>query len=335
MKQLNQLNVGDKVLLGTYGGKRIPWVVAGKGVAGYPSGSVTLITENVVASRVFDDTSTSGALPGASSYGKSWPNSQIKAWLNGGFIGGFTDAEKGAIVQSTVTCVADEGDYQTVSDTVKVFLPSMSELGYSGPPSTGQVLSLFSDKSNLAADYNGSPSYDYWTRDAVRVQKSITFYFLGYYLNNSAPSFGNDKSLADPTGQSHGVRPMVNVAGTSIVTDTAYDGYYGMNVSGIYDRLEFRLANPIETDAAASAATLNVVRSIPSTFTFSAKICNNGFDASPAWVDATANASGEGSIGLSNQTKTADKWGIDVLIEADRTGIDGNAWVSAVQGTYV
>ena len=63
-------------------------------------------------------------------------------------------------------------------------------------------------------------------------------------------------------------------------------------------------------------------------------VCNNGYDASPAWEDATdAVVSGLVHV-FSNTAKTADDWGVLVRVSVERNGATGACYVSAIGGNF-
>ena len=54
--------------------------------------------------------------------------------------------------------------------------------------------------------------------------------------------------------------------------------------------------------------------------------CNNAFDASPAWEDITAQVAINRVYNFLNQSKTAEKWGVNVqMCIRDRVGAQAGA----------
>lgn len=79
---------------------------------------------------------------------------------------------------------------------------------------------------------------------------------------------------------------------------------------------------------------LVITRNIPSTATFKVEVCNNGYDASPTWEDATdAVMSGLVHV-FSNKSKTASNWGVLVRVTVERNGAIGACYVSAIGGNF-
>lgn len=84
-KALSSLAVGALVKdTGTlYNGKPIVWKIADKGHSGYPSGSVTLITEKIISLKCFDAIESGNSDSNRRSYGNNrWIYSNIRQWLN-------------------------------------------------------------------------------------------------------------------------------------------------------------------------------------------------------------------------------------------------------------
>ena len=79
---------------------------------------------------------------------------------------------------------------------------------------------------------------------------------------------------------------------------------------------------------------LVVTRNIPSASTFKVEVCNNGYDASPTWEDATAAVLSGLVHVFSNESKTATDWGVVVKVTVERNGATGACYVSAIGGNF-
>jgi len=63
--------------------------------------------------------------------------------------------------------------------------------------------------------------------------------------------------------------------------------------------------------------------------------CNNAFDASPAWEDITAQVAINRVFNFTNETKTAEKWGVDVRFTITKNeGYEGEVSISGFGGAY-
>ena len=86
-----------------------------------------------------------------------------------------------------------------------------------------------------------------------------------------------------------------------------------LNKDSSKEQILFTTKNPIVTSTAASKIMLTPQWDI-SNATGKIEVCNNGFDASPAWEDMTTEATSSTPYLFKNSTKTADKWGILIRI---------------------
>lgn len=185
-KTLGSLAVGTKVIDPTskYYGVAVPFKVADKSHPGYPAGSVTLITDKIIALKCFDATE-SGGNSDRQSYGNNrYSLANLRQWMNksganwfaaqhsydrapsssyvwnnvnpyateAGFLTGFSAQFIAALMDTTLTVAkpsADGGGSETVTD--KFFLASKQEVGLGAENSIaeGALLALFtSDNSS-------------------------------------------------------------------------------------------------------------------------------------------------------------------------------------------
>ena len=64
------------------------------------------------------------------------------------------------------------------------------------------------------------------------------------------------------------------------------------------------------------------------------EVCNNAFDDEPNWEDATAMALAERAYNFTNNTKTADKAGIDIRMTIDKKDAQNLSYISTVGGSF-
>ena len=170
-----------------YNGKPIIWKIADKGHTGYPSGSVTLITERIISLKCFDAKEPSNSNSDRRDYGNNrWIYSNIRQWLNSqaragawysaqhgadapptnanvwsnyneydaeaGFLAGFSANFLAALLSTTHTvgkASVDGGGTESCVD--KIFLATCTEVGLSGDVTAGSKLALFSDNNSRLA----------------------------------------------------------------------------------------------------------------------------------------------------------------------------------------
>ena len=184
----------------------IPWRIIKKNHRGYPSGSITLIADQIIDLRAFDAIEPNNPDSSRRSSGNNnWRYSNIRLWLNSsatswysaqhsydappstsasvnnqntqyqsrpGFLYNFTAAERNLILSTTITTVnntvTDGGGSYTTTD--KVFLPSETEMG-------------LGNENNIAE----GTAFGYFTSNAVRVS-AIYANAYRYSLSTSKPN---------------------------------------------------------------------------------------------------------------------------------------------------
>ena len=102
----------------------------------------------------------------------------------------------------------------------------------------------------------------------------------------------------------------------------------------LVETLKIQNSTPWDLSTKPSRIMLVITRNIPSTATFKVEVCNNGYDASPTWEDAT-DAVRSGLVHVFNNTKrTATKWGVLVRVTVERNGATGACYISAIGGNF-
>ena len=223
-KALSSLAVGALVKdTGTlYNGKPIVWKIADKGHTGYPSGSVTLITEKIISLKCFDAIESGNSDSNRRSYGNNrWIYSNIRQWLNStaaagkwysaqhsadaaptnanvwsnyneydqeaGFLDGFSANFRAALLETTHTvgkASVDGGGTETCKD--KIFFASSTEVGLTGDATCGTKLALFSDdNSRLAYPTAECVSKSEYTNSSFAASKPWWWWLCDAYASNS------------------------------------------------------------------------------------------------------------------------------------------------------
>lgn len=126
--------------------------------------------------------------------------------------------------------------------------------------------------------------------------------------------------------------------GSHTMTITASDGID--SVVRTYTFVKSVNSFTIQTTTIKSLTTrptrikLNVVRNLPVEATFKVEVCNNAFDTSPKWEDATTSVTGGLAHVFSNTTKTATNWGVSIRVTVNRNGGAGACYVSSIGGNF-
>ena len=263
----------------------IVWTIVAKNHTGYPSNSVTLHTSEIIDIRCFDAQEPNNSNSDRQNYGNNrYSVSNIDQWLNKdanggavggswyvaahnadhspataagtgnyntqyvhrpGFLNGFTDDEKAAILSTTIRVVKPNADGGSYEDIVrKVFLPSTTEVGVSNENSIAE-----------------GTAWGYYTSDAARIGY-VTQQCISNTPSSSKPSskteawywwlrtprhsdvkyvrtIGNDGTnsyIFKAYDGNNGIRPALNVPTLLNVSDTTDgDGCYTFEWSGSTD----------------------------------------------------------------------------------------------------
>lgn len=191
-QKLSNLANKSKVKFGSLYGSPIVWIVADKNHAGYPSNSVTLVTNQIIKMLCFDATEPSNGNSDRRNYGNNrYIYSNLRQWLNSpaaagqwytaqhsadqtpdsshvwngvnpysglaGFLNAFTANERAALLNTTITVgksSTDGGGTETCTD--KIFPLSCTEVGLSGDHVCGSKLAIFSDNNSRIATVTAS-----------------------------------------------------------------------------------------------------------------------------------------------------------------------------------
>ena len=186
-QKLSSLATGAKVKFGSLHSAPIVWKIADKNHTGYPSNSVTLVTEQIIKLLCFDAKEASNGNADRKNYGNNrYIHSNIRQWLNSaegpgawytaqhsadaapttanvwnnvnaydtlaGFLNAFTAEERAALLETTLTVgksSTDGGGTETCTD--KVFLFSCTEVGLTGDHTCGSKIAMFSDNASRVA----------------------------------------------------------------------------------------------------------------------------------------------------------------------------------------
>lgn len=102
----------------------------------------------------------------------------------------------------------------------------------------------------------------------------------------------------------------------------------------LVDSFTIQNTNPLQSTNMPTRIMMVVTRNIPSAATFKVEVCNNGYDATPTWEDATDSVRSGLAHVFTNTSKTASNWGIKYRITVNRNGAAGACYISAIGGNY-
>ena len=127
--------------------------------------------------------------------------------------------------------------------------------------------------------------------------------------------------------------------GTHQLRVEAVDGNFATSVrvwnfSKAENTIAFQFSAPEETDARATKILITPTWKIEGAVA-KVEACNNAFDAVPTWEDITAMVQLNRVFNFTNETKTADKWGVNVRFTIVKNeGYEGEVSISGFGGAY-
>ncbi len=269
-QNLSNLPIGAKVKFGKHSvngetAQPIIWQVVAKNHSGYPSDSVTILAQDIIDLRAVDaiepyNSNADVRSSGNNDYGLSnidqWLNKDGASWYaathstdqapdnsyvsngtgyttNPGFLSNFTNAEKNAILSTSIKVAKYNYTYETLSR--KVFLPSVAEVGASiGGITDGTLWAHFSTGSKRAVltsqCYNNTSS----TEKPINITAHWMWWLRSANYGGAKSTYVIDQNGSAISGSaykgSYGIRPALNLLSTLSISDTTdSDGCYTFN----------------------------------------------------------------------------------------------------------
>ena len=130
--------------------------------------------------------------------------------------------------------------------------------------------------------------------------------------------------------QSNGSHTMKIKATDSFGNSTTRTYTFTKSVNGF----TIQNTSPYASDTRPTRIKITVTRSIPAESDFKVYVCNNGFDTSPTWEDATTSVTGGLVHVFENTTKTGAAWGVIIKVVVTRGEGEGACYVSQIGGNF-
>ena len=313
-----------------------------------------LMSDLIVDFRPFDAKESGGDSNRQSSGNNRWLYSNIRQWLNSsrgpgawfekqhsydnppntsnvetegteyqnrpGFLYYFTTEERALLKASSIYTETSSTDGSKIdNDTVSVFLPSTKNLGAGGGASSDFVFQAYSGSSQeeriahahrMACEntgWTGAPDYmspvNYWTRSPYASH------------SHDVQSVHTDGSLYDCGAYRglNGVRPCFLI--------TTQGGYVSTldSLMVLPSASEISYLSPVRTLTGPAQNIIVAVDYVVSGSELTVFACNNAYDESPTWENVTEYVVGNSSFTLTNNTKTADNWGLQIKVHVDKS----------------
>lgn len=213
-----------------------------------------------------------------------------------------------------------------------------------GLESEYQSSSLISVRNNTAPKISGSDgslgtktfafTQSYTVTDDEGGTVTVVEKVDGVTYKSYAVTLGNSNLFSFTDSQ---WKALANGSHTVTLTATDTDG---ATVTRTYTftksetEIELTYTTAISASAMPTVGVYYISKEIPSGASFSVKVCNNGFDASPTWEDVTSAVNNGGRFYFNNTSKTASKWGVNAEIKVSRNGASGDCYISSVRGYF-
>lgn len=264
-QKLSNLANKSKIKFGSLHGKPIIWIVADKNHTGYPSNSVTLVTNQIIKMLCFDAAESANSNSDRKTSGNNrYIYSNLRQWLNSsaaagawyaaqhsadapptsanvscnaydtiaGFLNGFTADERAALLDTTISVgksSTDGGGTETCVD--KIFPLSCTEVGLTGDHTCGSKLAIFSDNASRIATVTAEcvANSNYSSNPA---SGAAWYYWLrDAYAEEAyaARDVNSNGTLfrSNAYHGNHGLRPACNLSSDLLISDsTDSDGCY-------------------------------------------------------------------------------------------------------------
>ena len=94
------------------------------------------------------------------------------------------------------------------------------------------------------------------------------------------------------------------------------------------------LSAPLSADTMPTAMRLAILGSIPEDAIWTAEVCNNAYDATPAWESIKSSIQSGRNYVFQNKTNTAGLWGINFRINIQRGSADNGGYISGIEGGF-
>lgn len=184
--------------------------------------------------------------------------------------------------------------------------------------------------------YATKPSFNYTVADGDNHTMTITEKIDGIVFNtrtNVASATTLTYTPSDLAWLRTRINQMVNIE------ITADDGNGGVTtvtypITRTTPEIDLQLKTPFVTDVAARRLLLQLEGNIPNDAIVSVQACNNAFDASPTWENATNLVLSGFPYPFNNKVKIATKWGVSFKIRIERGGSTQPIYIDGLGGAF-
>lgn len=94
------------------------------------------------------------------------------------------------------------------------------------------------------------------------------------------------------------------------------------------------LSAPLAASAMPVAMRLAILGSIPEDAIWTAEVCNNAYDAAPAWESIKSSIQTGRNYVFQNRANTAGSWGVNFRINVQRGSADNGGYITGIEGGF-
>lgn len=261
----------------------------------------------------------------------------------------------GDAVTYTLECSVNGGSYTQIykgttlsyahlvtfgTSTVTYRVKATDPLGESSAYTTSAALNVVNNKApvisgsdaNLGVKSSGFTG-TYTVTDANNNAVTVTESIDGVQIRSLVATLGAAITYGI-TGDTWLTLPNGSHTLTIRATDGIDSSMRNITFTKLVDSFTIEKSVPLQSSNMPTRIMMVVTRVIPSAATFKVEVCNNGYDASPTWEDAT-DAVLRGLVHVfTNKSKTATQWGVKFRVTVNRNGATGACYVSAIGGNF-
>ena len=196
---------------------------------------------------------------------------------------------------------------------------------------------IIADRDKDLGNVTNSFEYSWSATDPEKDKMNATIYL-------------DDRILKDRHSISEGANQTIKIDGMDmfkidrgkhtirivVEDDKGFSSIRTLTFTRVVDKLVMKLAGKgIETDGLAkrvliSTAGIHVAKGADVKY----EVCNNSFDDSPTWEDATAMTMANKAFNFTNKDKVAEKAGVDIKVTITRGDAKGQSYISAIGGSF-
>lgn len=196
---------------------------------------------------------------------------------------------------------------------------------------------IIADRDKDLGDVTNSFEYSWSATDPEKDKMTAVVYL-------------DDRILKDRHAISEGANQTIKIDGQAmqkldrgkhtirivVEDDKGFSSTRTLTFTRVVNKLIMKLAGRgIETDELASRVLISTAGiHVANGADVKYEVCNNSFDKSPTWEDATAMTMANKAFNFTNKDKTAAKAGVDIRVTISRGDAKGQSYISAIGGSF-